>query len=62
MLFSEFVFYFLIVNNSNRVMEFNSTFNNISVRYIVAVNFIGGVIRSTLRKPLACQKFDDMIK
>jgi hypothetical protein len=37
-----------------RFMVFNATFNNISV--IVAVSFIGGGNRSTMRKPLTCCK------
>jgi hypothetical protein len=35
-------------------MVFNATFNNISA--IVAVSFIGGANRSTLRKPPTCRK------
>jgi hypothetical protein len=34
-----------------RVLVFIATFNNISVRYIMVVNFIGGGNRSTQRKP-----------
>ena len=37
-------------------MVFNPTFNNMSVTYIVAVSFIGGVKQGTRRQPPTCLK------
>jgi len=37
-------------------MVFKATLNNISVKYIMAVSFIGGGNRSTGRKPQTCRK------
>ena len=37
-----------------RIMVFNSSFNNITVTYIMAISFIGGGNRSTTRKLLTC--------